>query len=99
MKKWQELIFTAIMNFSVALMAGGVLKMVLDFKSIVSSVVVFFVGIYILFAVTITAKNIDEGIKMDALAYFAVISAVIITIVLYLINKADKNQKSIKHKA
>lgn len=41
-------------------MAGGVLKMVLDFKSIVSSVVVFFVGIYILFAVTITAKNIDE---------------------------------------
>lgn len=60
MKKWQELIFTAIMNFSVALMAGGVLKMVLDFKSIVSSVVVFFVGIYILFAVTITAKNIDE---------------------------------------
>lgn len=33
---------------------------------------------------------------MDALAYFAIISAVIITIVLYLINKADKNQKSIK---
>lgn len=95
MKKWQELIFTAIMNFSVALMAGGVLKMVLDFKSIVSSVVVFFVGIYILFAVTITAKNIDEGIKMDALAYFAVISAVIITIVLYLINKADKNKKAL----
>lgn len=37
MKKWQELTINSFMNLSIALIAGGVLKLVLDFTSINSS--------------------------------------------------------------
>ncbi|MDD5787023.1 hypothetical protein [Campylobacter lanienae] len=60
MKKWQELIINAFMNLSIALIAGGILKLVLDFTSIISSVAIVFFGGYILLITALTAKDIDE---------------------------------------
>lgn len=60
MKKWQELSLNALMNFSVAIMAGGALKILLDSQSIVASVISFIFGAYMLFSVVLLAKNIEE---------------------------------------
>ncbi|MGH1601595.1 hypothetical protein [Campylobacter majalis] len=60
MKKWQELTINAFMNLGIGLMAGGILKLVLDFSSIISSVVISFLGAYILLFASLTAKSIDE---------------------------------------
>ena len=60
MRKWQELSLNALMNFSVAIMAGGVLRLVLDAQSIVASVLSFVCGAYGLFSITLIAKNIEE---------------------------------------
>ena len=62
MRKWQELAVNAIMNFSIALMAGGILRIALDFTSVVSSVIIFFCGAYILFFAIMGAKQLDERI-------------------------------------
>ena len=59
MKKWQELSLNALMNFSVAIMAG-VLRLILDFQNVVASVVSAFAGAYMLFSVVLLAKNIEE---------------------------------------
>ena len=40
MKEWQKLLFNAIFNIAAALIVGGFLKLMLDFKSIIASVVV-----------------------------------------------------------
>ena len=61
MKKWQGLTINSFMNLSIALIAGGVLKLVLDFTSIIAAVVIIFVGSYFLLATIITAKNLDKG--------------------------------------
>lgn len=61
MKKWQELTINAMMNFCIALMAGGVLKLVLDNQSIVSSIVTASVGAYALFVINLVAKSIERG--------------------------------------
>ena len=61
MKKWQELTINSFMNLSIALIAGGVLKLVLDFTSIISSVIIIFIGLYALTATIIVAKNLDKG--------------------------------------
>ena len=50
----------ALMNFSVAIMAGGVLRLILDFQNVVASVVSAFAGAYMLFSVVLLAKNIEE---------------------------------------
>ena len=34
MRKWQELILNSLLNFSMALVAGGILKLVLDKSSV-----------------------------------------------------------------
>ena len=60
MKKWQELSLNALMNFSVAIMAGGILRLILDFESVVASVVSAVSGAYMLFTAVIIAKNIEE---------------------------------------
>lgn len=60
MKKWQELFFSALFNISVALIAGGILKLVLDFSRILPAVVIVICGFYLLFVVTFMAKYIDE---------------------------------------
>ncbi|CAD7289546.1 hypothetical protein LMG7974_01623 [Campylobacter majalis] len=60
MKKWQELTINAFMNLGIGLMAGGILKLVLDFSSIISSVVISFLGAYILLFASLTAKSIEE---------------------------------------
>ena len=59
MFEWQKLTINAFMNVGVALIVGGFLRLMLDFTSIVSSVVVFFMGSYILFACIVFAKNIE----------------------------------------
>ena len=46
MEKWQELGFNFLFNIAVALVAGGILKLVFDKGTIVSSVIVLFGGIY-----------------------------------------------------
>lgn len=48
------------MNPSIALIAGGILKLVLDFTSIISSVAIVFFGAYTLLITALTAKYIDE---------------------------------------
>ena len=60
MKKWQELSLNALMNFSVAIMAGGILRLILDFESVVASVLSLVCGAYGLFAIVLMAKNIEE---------------------------------------
>ena len=44
MRKWQELILNSLLNFSMALVAGGFLKLVLDKGSAISSVIVIVCG-------------------------------------------------------
>ena len=60
MRKWQELSLNALMNFSVAIMAGGVLRLILDFENVVAAAVSAISGAYMLFTAVIIAKNIDE---------------------------------------
>ncbi len=60
MKKWQELSLNALMNFSVAIMAGGALKILLDSQSVVAAVMSFIFGAYMLFSVVLLAKNTEE---------------------------------------
>lgn len=60
MKKWQELTINAFMNLSIALMAGGILRIALDFTSVISSVIIFFSGAYLLLATSLIAKSLDE---------------------------------------
>ena len=59
MFEWQKLTINAFMNIGVALIVGGILRLMLDFTSIVSCIVVFFMGSYILFACIVFAKNIE----------------------------------------
>ena len=63
MRKWQELSLNALMNFSVAIMAGGALRLVFDFKNVIASVLSIILGAYILFATTLIAKNTEEKEK------------------------------------
>ena len=63
MKKWQELSLNALMNFSVAIMAACVLRVLFDTQSVVTSITSFVFGAYILFATTLIAKNIEERKK------------------------------------
>ena len=51
------------MNLSVAIMAGGALRLVFDFQNVIASVLSIFLGAYILFATTLIAKNIEERKK------------------------------------
>lgn len=44
------------MNFSVAIMAGGVLRLILDFQNVVASVVSAIAGAYMLFTAVLIAK-------------------------------------------
>ena len=60
MRKWQELSLNALMNFSVAIMAACVLRVLFDTQSIVTSVISFVFGSYMLFTAVLIAKNIDE---------------------------------------
>ena len=60
MEKWRELFYNSLFNLSVALIAGGILKLVLDFTNVIGAVIILFCGIYLLFAVTIIAKNYEE---------------------------------------
>ncbi len=60
MKKWHELFFGALMNYSVALMAGGLFGLVLDDKSPLASSVILFFGVYLLIFVALLTKNKEE---------------------------------------
>ena len=60
MEKWQELSFNFLFNVSVALIAGGILKLVFDKGAIVSSVIVLFGGIYFALVIVFYAKHINE---------------------------------------
>lgn len=48
------------MNFCMALIAGGVLKLALDTQSIVSSIVTIVCGTYLFFGLALIGKNIEE---------------------------------------
>ena len=48
------------MNLSVAIMAGGALRLVLDAKSVVASVMSFVFGSYMLFTAILIARNIER---------------------------------------
>ena len=60
MEKWQELSFNFLFNVAVALVAGGILKLVFDKGAIVSSVIVLFGGIYFALVIVFYAKHINE---------------------------------------
>ena len=62
MKKWQELALNALLNFSVALGAGGVLKLILDDNHIISAILAFFFGIYLALGAILTARHIEKDI-------------------------------------
>ena len=59
MKEWQKLLFNAIFNIAAALIVGGFLKLMLDFKSIVASVVVMVMGVYLMLFITFLAIKIE----------------------------------------
>ena len=59
MKKWQELSINSFMNISVAMIAGGILKIALEYKSVVSSVVMIIVGAYLLGFFILIAHKIE----------------------------------------
>ena len=60
MRKSLEIILTALMNLSVTLMAGGILKFALDIKSAISSAIISLTGFYIFLAVSILANLFDK---------------------------------------
>lgn len=61
MKKWQELILNSLLNFSMAIVAGGFLKLVLDKGSAISSVIVIVCGVYLFGFLSILTYNSDKG--------------------------------------
>lgn len=60
MRKWQELILNSLLNFSMALVAGGFLKLVLDKGSVISSVIVIVCGVYLFGFLSILTYNSDK---------------------------------------
>ena len=60
MKEWQKLLFNAIFNIAAALIVGGCLKLMLDLKSIIASVVVVIMGIYLMLFITFLAMKIER---------------------------------------
>lgn len=67
----------------------------LDFKSIIASVVVVIMGIYLMLFITFLAMKIERD-KMDASAYAAIIIAIAMSIIAYgayIIGK--KNDKKV----
>lgn len=63
MKEWQKLLFNAIFNIAAALIVGGFLKLMLDFKSIIASVVVVIMGIYLMLFYHIFSYENRKGTK------------------------------------
>lgn len=64
MRKWQELILNSLLNFSMALVAGGILKLVLDKSSVIGSVIIAFCGAYLFVFLLFLALNLirrDNG--------------------------------------
>ncbi|WP_170020682.1 hypothetical protein [Campylobacter sp. RM16190] len=59
MRKWQELSINAFMNISVAMIAGGILKIALEYKSVVSSVTMIVLGLYLLGIFILIAQEIE----------------------------------------
>ena len=64
MRKWQELILNSLLNsllnFSMALVAGGILKLVLDKSSVIGSVIVIVCGVYLFGFLSILTYNSDK---------------------------------------
>ena len=59
MRKWQELSINAFMNISVAMIAGGILKIALEYKSVISSIIMIVVGAYSLGSLILLAHKIE----------------------------------------
>ena len=60
MEKWQELSLNFLFNVSVALVAGGVLKLVFDKGSVVPAFLVLVIGIYFAIFISLLARNIER---------------------------------------
>ena len=60
MRKWQELILNSLLNFSMALVAGGILKLVLDKSSVIGSVIIAFCGAYLFVFFAILSIKFDK---------------------------------------
>lgn len=60
MAKWQELFFTGLINASVGLWLAGVIRLVLDGKDIISSIVVIVLAVYLFLVVVFISKSIDN---------------------------------------
>lgn len=60
MRKWQELILNSLLNFSMALVTGGILKLVLDRGSVIGSVIIAFCGVYLFGFLSILTYNSDK---------------------------------------
>lgn len=60
MAKWQELFFTGLTNASVGLWLAGVIRLVLDGKDIISSIVVIVLAVYLFLVVVFISKSIDN---------------------------------------
>lgn len=60
MKKWQEIFFSSLTNFSAGLAIIGVARAILDNKDIIASIVIIFASVYIYTAAILIAKNIEN---------------------------------------
>ena len=60
MRKWQELILNSLLNFSMALVAGGILKLVLYKSSVIGSVIIAFCGAYLFVFFAILSIKFDK---------------------------------------
>ena len=60
MKKWQEIFFSSLANFSAGLAIIGVARAILDNKDIIASIVIIFASVYIYTAAILIAKNIEN---------------------------------------
>ena len=60
LRKWQELSLNSRLNFRMALVAGGLLMVVLDKGSAISSVIVIVCGVYLFGFLSILTYNSDK---------------------------------------
>lgn len=60
MRKWQELILNSLLNFSMALVAGGFLKLVLDKGSVVGSIIIAICGVYLFLFFAMLSIKFDK---------------------------------------
>lgn len=97
MRKWQEIAFITLSNLCVAVIAGGILKIMFDKDNKIAAAIIIVLGVYLCIGTIILAKNIDEkkGLAMIDDSVYAVFGlAVVVTICWFLLAKYSKEPKT-----